>query len=142
MKPIVASIGRDHYKTLISRGDMTWDADEPVPYGTDTAPSPYDFLLSALGGCIVMTLRMYIDRKGWDVESIQVKLTQNRIHAKDCIECESDDGYIHLIEKELFIKGNINEAQHKRINEIANKCPVHKTLLNEIKIESKSSVLI
>ena len=74
------------------------------------------------------------DRKGWDLEEVQVNLNQSRVYAKDCEECESEDGYVHVIEKKLKFSGELTEDQIQRLLEISDKCPVHKTLTNEIKI--------
>ena len=136
MTQIIAKIDRSKYKTVLTNGRHEILGDEPVPFGTDFGPNPYDFLLMALGSCVTMTLRMYTDRKGWDLEEVEVHLSQERIYAKDCEDCESAEGYVHVIEKKLKFTGNLDDAQRKRLMEIADKCPVNKTLLNEIKINS------
>ncbi len=134
MTQVTAKINRAKYKTIIVTGNHELIADEPVPIGQDLGPNPYDFLLTALGACVTMTLRMYADRKGWDLEEVQVHLEQSRVYAKDCAECESEDGYVHIIEKKLKFIGELTEEQIQRLLEISDKCPVHKTLTNEIKI--------
>ncbi len=134
MTQVTAKINRAKYKTIIVTGNHELIADEPVPIGQDLGPNPYDFLLTALGACVTMTLRMYADRKGWDLEEVQVQLEQSRVYAKDCAECESEDGYVHIIEKKLKFIGELTEEQIQRLLEISDKCPVHKTLTNEIKI--------
>ena len=83
-----------------------------------------------------MTLRMYADRKGWDLQEVEIELDQDRRHAKDCENCESETGYVHFIQKRLRFKGNLDEQQKARLLEISDRCPVQKTLLNEIKIET------
>lgn len=110
--------------------------DEPVAAGgEDAGPDPYTLLLGALGSCISMTLMMYAQRKQWPLESVQVRLRQNRIHSKDCKECAQDkDGYIHRIERSVTLTGPLSDEQRARLREIAHKCPVHKTLLSEIVI--------
>lgn len=110
--------------------------DEPVSAGgEDAGPDPYTLLLGALGSCISMTLMMYAQRKQWPLESVQVRLRQNRIHAKDCKECAQDkDGYIHRIERSVTLNGPLSDEQRARLQEISHKCPVHKTLLSEIVI--------
>jgi putative redox protein len=140
MTQIIAKIGRDKYKTTLTNGRQAIIADEPIPIGQDLGPTPYDFLLMALGSCVSMTLRMYADRKGWDLEAVEVHLSQNRTHAKDCEACESKDGFVHVIEKEIKLIGNLDVTQRKRLMEIADKCPVNKTLLNEIKIKTKELI--
>ena len=131
MTQVIAKINQAKYKTIIVTGNHELIADEPVPFGQDLGPNPYDFLLTALGACVTMTLRMYADRKGWDLEEVQVHLDQSRVYAK---ECESEDGYVHVIEKKLKFIGKLTEEQIQRLLEISDKCPVNKTLTNEIKI--------
>ncbi|MGI9543737.1 MAG: OsmC family protein [Cyclobacteriaceae bacterium] len=136
MTQVTTSIDRSKYKTTVTTNNHVFVSDEPLPFGKDLGPSPYDYLLVALGTCVAMTLRMYADRKGWDLENVDVFLDQSRVHAKDCEDCESEDGYIHVIEKKLRFTGNLTEQQRGRLLEISDKCPVNKTLLNEIKINS------
>jgi uncharacterized OsmC-like protein len=108
--------------------------DEPSSLGGDGAgPDPYTLLLSALGGCISMTVTLYARRKGWLLERVTVRLRQQRIHAKDCVECSgSSEGFIHRIERSVTVEGELTEEQRARLQEIAHKCPVHKTLSSEI----------
>ncbi|HEY0006786.1 MAG TPA: OsmC family protein [Pyrinomonadaceae bacterium] len=110
--------------------------DEPASLGGDGAgPNPYDLLLAALGGCISMTVTLYARRKGWPLERVQVELRQGRVHSKDCAECEqSTERFIHRIERRMTIEGELTEEQSARLQEIAHKCPVHKTLSSEIMI--------
>jgi uncharacterized OsmC-like protein len=111
--------------------------DEPVAVGgEDAGPDPYTLLLAALGSCISMTVMLYARRKQWPVESVTVRLRQSRIHAKDCEECVKDatEGYIHRIERAVSFTGPLSEAQRARLEEIAYKCPVHKTFTSEILI--------
>ncbi|MCZ6694256.1 MAG: OsmC family protein [Bacteroidetes bacterium] len=136
MTQVIAKINRTQYKTIVVAGNHELTADEPVPLGQDLGPGPYDFLLIALGTCVTMTLRMYADRKGWDLEQVEVHLAQSRIYAEDCEDCESTDGYVHIIEKKLKFSGELTEEQIKRLLEISDKCPVNKTLTHEIKIET------
>lgn len=136
MTQVIATIDRNKYKTVVTNGKHQLVGDEPPPYGQDLGPTPYDFLLVSLGTCVAMTLRMYADRKGWDLQKVEVKLDQSRIHVKDCEDCESDDGYVHLIEKQLEFTGNLDAQQRQRLLEISNKCPVQKTLTYEIRIKS------
>ena len=110
--------------------------DEPLEAGGDDAgPDPYTLLLAALGSCISMTTRLYAKRKGWPLERVTVRLRQQRIHAVDCLECNDvKEGYIHRIERSVLFEGNLSEEQHLRLQEIAHKCPVHKTLTSPIVI--------
>ena len=137
MTQVIAKINRAKYKTIVTIANHELIGDEPVPYGQDLGPNPYDFLLTALGTCVTMTLRMYADRKGWDLEEVEVHLSQSRAYAKDCIDCESQDGYVHLINQKLKFIGNLDEKQTQRLLEISDKCPVHKTLSNEVKISTE-----
>src|SRR5204862_7547629 len=92
-------------------------------------------VLGALGSCISMTTRLYAKRKGWPLERVTVRLRQQRIHAKDCLECAKDtEGYVHRIERSVSFEGNLSEEQLTRLQEIAHKCPVHKTLMSPIVI--------
>jgi len=117
-----------NYHTLIT--------DEPVEGGgEDAGPDPYTLLLAALGSCISMTTKLYAKRKGWPLERVTVRLRQQRIHAADCVECAKEaEGYAHHIERSVTFAGNLSEEQHARLQEIAHKCPVHKTLTSPIVI--------
>ena len=109
--------------------------DEPESIGGDGAGAdPYTLILAALGGCISMTLTLYARRKNWPLERVTVRLGQRRIHARDCAECETeDDGFVHRIERSVRIEGALlSEEQHARLQDIAHKCPIHKTLTSEI----------
>ena len=110
--------------------------DEPITAGgEDAGPDPYTLLLAALGSCISMTVTLYARRKQWPLEGVTVRLRQNRIHRKDCQECNQDkEGYIHRIERSVSFKGNLTDEQRARLHEISHKCPVHKTLTSEIVI--------
>ncbi|MEM7456095.1 MAG: bifunctional alpha/beta hydrolase/OsmC family protein [Planctomycetota bacterium] len=113
-------------------------ADEPVDLGgCDLGPNPYELLLASLGACTSMTLRMYARRKNLQLDSISIKLKHSRIHASDCDSCETESGRIDRIEKEIVISGILTPAQVKRLGEIADLCPVHRTLTSEKIIESK-----
>jgi putative redox protein len=110
--------------------------DEPVEAGGDDAgPDPYTLLLAALGTCTSMTAMLYARRKSWPVERVIVKLTQRRVHAKDCQECaKEDEGYVHRIERAVTFEGELTTEQLDRLHEIVRKCPVHKTLSSKIVI--------
>jgi putative redox protein len=114
-------------------------ADEPkeVPGGTDTGPTPYDLLVAALGACTSMTLRMYADFKKLPLEGVRVRVRHARIHAADCASCETKEGKIDRIEREIEVLGPLTEDQRLRLLEIADRCPVHKTLKSEIEIVSR-----
>ncbi len=113
-------------------------ADEPLSFGgADLGPNPYEFLLGGLGACTSMTIRMYANRKNLQLDNIEITLTHSRIHAEDCASCESKEGFVDRIEKEIKLEGALSVEEKQRLLEIADKCPVHKTLHNEILIESR-----
>lgn len=113
-------------------------ADEPAALGgTDTGPGPYDFLLSGLGACTSMTVSLYARRKQWPLEGVTVRLRHSRIHAADCEDCEKKDGMLDRIELDVELHGTLTEEQRTRLIEIANKCPVHRTLTSEINIRTQ-----
>jgi putative redox protein len=117
-------------------GSHTFITDEPRDAGgEDAGPDPYALLLGALGSCISMTTMLYARRKGWPLERVTVRLRQQRIHAKDCAECErTEDGFVHRIERAVSFEGNLSDEQRARLQEISHMCPVHKTLTSEIVI--------
>jgi uncharacterized OsmC-like protein/fermentation-respiration switch protein FrsA (DUF1100 family) len=115
-------------------------ADEPVAVGGgDTGPGPYDFLLMALGACKSMTMRLYADRKSFPLERATVTLTHSKIHAEDCAECETKEGMLDQIDVLISLEGPLDTDQYKRIIEIADKCPVHRTLTSEIRIRTRAA---
>ena len=117
--------------------------DEPKEVGgDDKGMSPYEALLSALGGCIAMTLRLYASRKKWPLDDVKVTLSHNKSHARDCEDCESDSntGMLDVIRKKVEITGDLTEEQHTRLQEIATRCPVHRTLTGSIEILADNSI--
>lgn len=119
----------------VSYGEgQTFLIDEPKSAGGEgEGIDPYTLLLAALGGCISMTVTLYARRKGWQLERVTVRLRQERVHAADCAECsESKEGFVHRIERAVTVEGDLTDEQRDRLQEIAHKCPVHKTLTSEI----------
>ena len=115
-------------------------ADEPVAAGgQDSGPGPYDFVLAGLGACTSMTMRMYADRKSLPLERVTVTLKHSKIHAEDCAECETREGMLDQIDRVISIEGALDADQRKRLMEIADKCPVHRTLTSEIRIVTKAA---
>ena len=130
---IVTSSG--YLKQEITAGRHKLIADEPVEVGgSDSGPDPYALLLASLGACTSMTLQIYARRKGWPLEQVKVVLNHSQIHAKDCEQCETKEGWITSIERRISLTGPLTEEQKTRLLEIAAKCPVHKTLTSEIQI--------
>ena len=129
----VTSLG--NLRNEVSYGaNHTFITDEPIAAGgEDAGPDPYTLILAALGSCISMTTMLYARRKGWPVEKVTVHLRQQRTHVKDCEVCDQNlEGYIHRIERSVSFEGNLSDEQRARLQEIAHKCPVHKTLSSPI----------
>jgi uncharacterized OsmC-like protein len=125
------------FAQTIVAGPHTFTADEPREAGgTDTGPGPYELLGAALGACTAMTLRMYADRKGWPLAGTLVTVTHDRVHAEDCRDCETKTGRIDRLVRTIVIDGPLEAEQIARLREIADKCPVHRTLTSEILIET------
>jgi len=121
----------------IVAGPHRMKGDEPVSAGgTDTGPSPYEFLLAALGTCTSLTLGIYARRHGWPLEEVTVRLRHFKIYAADCAECETKEGKLDRIERFIHLTGPLTPEQQSKLLEIAEKCPVHRTLTSEISIKS------
>ncbi len=134
---VVARIGSDGFTTEISLGSHSLIADEPASVGgSNLGPSPYDLLLSSLGACTVMTLRMYADRKQWPLEEVVVHLNHEKDYAKDCEDCEKSSAKIDHIDRVIELSGDLDEKQRARLLDIADKCPVHKTLHSDVVVRT------
>ena len=125
----VTSQSSENLQVLIRSSGHELLADEPEGLGDGKGPDPYELLLAALAACTTMTLKLYAKRKGWDLQRVEVELSQDRVHAEDCKECEESDEEIERIIVRLKIEGDLTDEQRKRLWEIAEKCPVHKTLV-------------
>ena len=129
--------GPSGFAQEIRAGHHRLAADEPIGVGgTDTGPPPYDLLLAALGSCTSITLRMYAARKGWLLEGVTVRLRHGKVHAADYAECETRVGKIDQIERQLELTGPLDKEQGQRLLQIANMCPVHRTLHAEVHVTS------
>ena len=137
MKEVVVKFVRN-YQQEAKTEQHTIIIDEAKDVGGDgKGPDPYDLLLTALGGCTSMTIMMYARRKEWPLESVQVKLNHEKIHATDCEECVTEEGKLDQITKTIFLKGDLTQEQRERILEIADRCPVNKTLTTECRVVGK-----
>lgn len=127
------------FEQEISAGQHRLKSDEPESAGgTDTGATPYDLLLAALGSCTSMTLGMYARRKGWPLEEVTVNLRHSKVHASDCVDCESKDALLDRIERDIHMTGPLTPEQKSRLIEIADKCPVHRTLTSTIQIKTRA----
>lgn len=134
----VAESGDGPLSQAINASGHPLRADEPESQGGhDTGPSPYDLLLAGLGACTSMTLRLYARHKGWPLEKVTVTLNHEKIHAKDCAECETKEGRLDRIQRAIQLDGPLDAAQRARLMEIADRCPVHRTLHSEVRTESR-----
>ena len=136
---IVTDSGAGRYTQQIAAGRHRLVADEPQPIGDDAGPTPYDLLLGALGACTSMTVRMYAERKRWPLERVRVTLQHSRIHARDCADCETSNGWIDHIERRIELTGDLDETQRQRLLHIAERCPVHQTLTSEVRVGTSLS---
>ena len=135
---VVSGKPEDIFQVSINADGHVLRGDEPEEYGgTDLGPSPYDLLSAALASCTVMTLNMYARRKQLSLESVRVDVQHGKIHARDCMDCESETGKIDRFERLIHLSGDLTIEQRERLLQIADRCPVHLTLHNEIDIRSK-----
>jgi putative redox protein len=124
----------------VRAGRHEFYADEPPGIGgADWGPDPYALLLAALGTCTAMTLQLYAKKKGWPLERIEVSLRHGRVHARDCERCEDPASKAELIERDMHLTGDLSEDQRQRLLSIAQRCPVHRTLMSKITITDRLS---
>ena len=118
------------FSVELQSGSHTWHADEPADLGgSDTGPNPYEILLSAVAACTCITLSMYCQRKGWKLHSVSARYEHDRIHARDCDDCEADAaGLVDRVRSQIFIEGEFDNEQRARLEEAARRCPVHKIM--------------
>jgi uncharacterized OsmC-like protein/pimeloyl-ACP methyl ester carboxylesterase len=147
LAPLAANVERVVAREVRAEGPFADDvqlgryrvrADEPAAYGgRDTGPSPYDLLVGALGACTNMTLRLYADRKGWPLEHVETRLRHSKLHAKDCAACETQEGRVDRIEREVRLEGPLSPEQRERLLAMAERCPVHRTLEGEVEVRTR-----
>jgi putative redox protein len=134
---ITAQVGASGFRTDITAGPHYLIADEPVALGgTGLGPTPYELLLGALSSCMAMTLRMYADRKGWPLESVQIHLRTARAHEQDCEKCDTEHVGIPFIARRIELTGDLTVEQRARLLQIADRCPVKQTLEGGIRVET------
>jgi putative redox protein len=134
---VVRETRQGRFQQEITVGAHRFLADEPADVGgLDSGPGPYDLLLAGLGACTAMTLRLYAERKALPLERVTVELNHSRIHASDCENCETKEGMLDRIERAITMRGALDAEQRRRLLEIADKCPVHRTLTSEIDIRT------
>jgi uncharacterized OsmC-like protein len=137
---VIVSGAAAGFAQKIQIGSHQLEADEPVSFGgADRGPSPYDLLLAALGSCTSMTIGLYARKRGWPLENITVSLRHSKIHAADCDNCETKEGKIDRIERDIQLTGSLTDDQRAKLMEIADKCPVHQTLTSEINIKTRAT---
>ena len=137
---VVRETRNSKFQQTIAVGPHHMLADEPVSAGgEDTGPGPYDFLLAGLGACTSMTMRLYAERKALPLQRVTVTLKHAKIHAQDCVECETKTGMLDQIDRVIAMEGALDPEQRAKLMEIADKCPVHRTLTSEIRIVTTSA---
>lgn len=133
--PVVVRSGRTHYRTEIEARGHRFLADEPAPVGgTDAGPTPYDYLVAAIGACTAITVRMYADRKGWPLDEVTIRLRHSRVHEADCENCMDRPVGIDQLEQEIEFSGDLTEEQKERLRTIADRCPVKQSLARGIRV--------
>lgn len=136
-KSVLVKVGQDALLADVQAGRHTWFVDEPVAVGgQDRGPTPYDLLLSALGACTAITLRLYANQKKWPLEAIEVRLSHQRVHQQDCEKCEMAGETLEEVRKELRLLGPLTEEQRQRLETVSQKCPVQKTLMSGLRIST------
>ena len=135
---IVADTGNSPFEQILLDGRHVLRADEPVAVGgKDSGPGPYELLLMALGACTSMTLRMYATRSQWPLENVVVRLSHAKVHAADCQDCESERALLDRIDRSIELIGPLDATQRTRLLQIADMCPVHRTLTSKIDVRTE-----
>ena len=132
---VIVSVSGPTLTAEVTAGPYRFIADEPVAMGgKGSAPDPYSYLLSSLGACMAITMRMYANRKGWSLTGVEVQLAHDHSHAEDCQSCEEDQAFIHQINAQVSLQGELDIPQRQRIFEIGKRCPIHKILSGNIQV--------
>lgn len=135
MQPVIVRAGNT-LRNEIEAGPHRMVADEPASAGgTEAGPTPYDFLSAGLGACTSMTMRVVADRENIPLEGVEIRIENDRMYAKDCADCLTQNGYIHRFTVTIKLVGNLTAAQRERLLAVAKRCPVNKTLVSEIRID-------
>lgn len=138
---VVANLGDEGFTTQMKAGKHYFLADEPESFGGNAfGPTPYDFLSGALAACTSMTIQMYARRKKWPLKNVETHVNHQKSHLRDCENCETSSAKIDLFEREIVLEGELDASQKQKLFEIANKCPVHKTLQNELEIKTSLKI--
>ena len=138
MTVVARTVDGTRFRTEIKVGGHSFHADEPLDMGgADAGPSPYDLLLAALGACTAMTVRMYAESKGWGPVQVTVTLEHDRIHATDCAECMSSEGHVDRVRRQVSITGDLTDEQRDQLRAVADRCPVHQTLISDVIVENQ-----
>jgi putative redox protein len=138
--PGATALTEEGFATPITSRGFTLRADEPASVGgTETGPTPYDYLAAALASCTSLTLRIYADRKGYALSSAEVGVTHDRVHSRDCMECESGSGFVERFSRTIVLEGDLTEAERADLIRIADRCPVHKSLHGQIEVHTTTS---
>ena len=141
-RDVTIDAGKPRFQQNISVGPHSLHADEPVAAGgRDAGANPYELLMAALGSCASITVRMYAERKQWPLEGVHVELSWGQVHAEDCAHCDQSLGMVAGIEMEISFQGDLSEVQRQRLIEIANKCPVHRTLSAQVPIRTRAATV-
>jgi len=137
-RSVVVSGPATGFRTDVEVGGHHLVVDEPIAVGgADQGPTPYEMLLAALGACTAMTLRIYADKRKWPLERARVTLQHRKVHAQDCVDCDTKVAKMDVVERVLFLDGTLTEEQKAKLVEIAERCPVHQTLRSKIQVNTR-----
>jgi putative redox protein len=138
-RDVCVDAGSPPYLEKISVGPHTLVGDEPADAGgADAGPNPYELLLAALGTCTSITVRMFAQRRRWPLQGVHVRLSHGKVHAEDCAACETENRMIDRIEMQISFLGDLSDEQRLRLLDVANRCPVHRTLTSTIEISARA----